>query len=448
MVLARLAPASPPSLNRRGGGGGAFSRLLSCRQVAFILTCLYITCLVVAFWSISRLHSSHDVSFSSGFQMMNLEMILQELAGAPPIISSTATSTTTTSKTLRASLPERRAPKEEVLAQAPPTSGILAQIDASLDAWYKSILVKMESSSVLANAKSCRRVSPSTDSREEFLYYYSLDPLAACRTTSSTTRRKKIIYFNPHARPRLVCGHEVPANGGTLELDQPCLDEPSRLFPVIPSVETAGQLPPTTLRFNDPHKKTRVQPFPDCNIPCHSGGSFGVLGTRTVDGTPWKFHFSMEGAQYYSNLKIRELAHVENYFYSTTSFRSEVPLPYFSYAEYDIQNPNGVVDFHRAEKAAVFLARNCGSKSNREDLVKALQASPHFRVDSLSQCLHNAELPPGLNGLGNKNTVMHHYLFYLAFENQREEGLYGKKMNTVSFLSQILIFCFPCTFFC
>jgi Glycosyltransferase family 10 (fucosyltransferase) C-term len=404
--------------------------------MAFILAFLYIACLVVAFWSVSRLHSSHDVSpfSSSGFQLMNLEMILQELAGAPPLIASTTSKTTTASKTIRVSSPAALAPKEEKVVTQPAQDGtiLLARLKARLDDQYKQTLVKMEKNSILTNAKSCRRVTLSMDSTREDLYYYSLDPLAACRHADGQQQQQqqkkmKILYYNPHSRPRLVCGHhELPANGGILKLDQLC-EEPSRLFSVIPSVETAGQLPPTTLRFNDPYRTRPVQPFPDCNVPCHSGGSFGVLGTRTVDGTPWKFHFSMEGAQYYSNLIIRDSAHLENFFYSTTSFRSEVPLPYFSYAEYDIQNPTGVVDFHRAEKAAVFLARNCGSRSNREDLVKALQASSHFRVDSLSHCLHNAELPPGLAGLGNKNTVMHHYLFYLAFENQREEGTYDMR---------------------
>jgi Glycosyltransferase family 10 (fucosyltransferase) C-term len=179
------------------------------------------------------------------------------------------------------------------------------------------------------------------------------------------------------------------------------------------------ELPPTTVRFNDPAQNGAVEPFSDCDIPCHHGGYLHILSTRTVDGTPFKITFSMEADKYYPQLRIKDSAYKDNIFYSTTSFRSEVPLPYFSFAEYKIQNP--ALDYHQAEKAAVFLARNCGSQSGREALVKSLQESGHFRIDSLSQCLHNAEPPAGVD-LGDKVNVMRHYLFYLAFENQRVNG--------------------------
>jgi Glycosyltransferase family 10 (fucosyltransferase) C-term len=271
--------------------------------------------------------------------------------------------------------------------------------------------------------QSCRRVVE-RDDNDSYLYYYSIDPLAACRSTAMRTakRKSKYVYFNPLARPRILCGHTLAANNGTLELmDQPCL-EPARLFAVIPSLETSHELPPTTTRFNDPGQHGDVEPFAgDCDIPCHSGGYLNLLSTRTVDGTPFKLTFSMEGPQYYPMLRIKDTAYQDNVFYSTTSFRSEVPLPYFSYAEYNIQK-RPAVDYHQAEKAAVFLARNCGSLSHREALVTALHESGHFRIDSLSDCLHNAEPPRGVVDLEDKINVMRHYLFYLAFENQRVNG--------------------------
>jgi hypothetical protein len=89
----------------------------------------------------------------------------------------------------------------------------------------------------------------------------------------------------------------------------------------------------------------------------------------------------MEGPKYYSQLQIPPTAYQKNRFYSTTSYQSEVPLPYYSWAEYKIQQPAVVYD--NAIKAGSFLARNCHSNNNREAVVKALQES-EFRIDSLS----------------------------------------------------------------
>jgi Glycosyltransferase family 10 (fucosyltransferase) C-term len=297
-----------------------------------------------------------------------------------------------------------------------------------VDDWYKDVIVRMEekmnnnsnniSRGNVVGFQSCRRRV--AKSRENADYYYSIEPLAACRTTTAEKRTRKFVYFNPYPRPRILCGHTLAANNGTLELDEPACLEPARLFPVIPSLETALELPPTITRFNDPGQQGQVEPFADCDIPCHHGGYLNLLSTRTIDGTPFQLTFSMEGQQYYPMLRIKDAAYRDNVFYSTTSFRSEVPLPYFSYAEYNIQKLPAV-DYNTAEKAAVFLARNCGSISQREALVTALHESGHFRIDSLSDCLHNAEPPNGID-LGDKINVMRHYLFYLAFENQRVNG--------------------------
>lgn len=240
--------------------------------------------------------------------------------------------------------------------------------------------------------------------------FYSLDP--SCHSGSGP-----ITYFNPHKEARLLCEHEIAA-GGKLELPQPC-HEPSRLFRRIPDL-TAKDLPVVTTGFS------RAGPAEDfeCDIPCRNRGTPGITCQRFVDGTDWVLEFSMEGPQYYPALEIRPLAYRDNQFYSTTSYQSEVPLPYYSWAEYNIHVPG--LNYDDAIKAAVFLARNCNSRNHREDVIRKLQQSS-FRVDSLSACLHNAEPPPGVS-LGNKKDVMGHYLFYLAFENQNVPDYITEKL--------------------
>jgi hypothetical protein len=124
-----------------------------------------------------------------------------------------------------------------------------------------------------------------------------------------------------------------------------------------------------------------------------------------------------KGEEYYHEAKYNPNAYRKDRYYALTSFKSEIPMPYFSFSEYRINNP--AVDFDEVIKAASWLSNNCESKSNREELVKALQNSP-LRVDSLSGCLNNAEPPPKVD-LSNATAVQEKYLFYLAFENQKSE---------------------------
>ena len=114
----------------------------------------------------------------------------------------------------------------------------------------------------------------------------------------------------------------------------------------------------------------------------------------------------------------------------TTSFQSEIHSTYFSlYKKFNwwgntLQTPP--VNFTEAIKGASFLARNCGAKNNRNEVVKQL-IHAGLRVDSLSSCLHNAGPPPGVN-LENKTNVMEKYLFHLAFENGRTDDYITEKL--------------------
>ena len=82
------------------------------------------------------------------------------------------------------------------------------------------------------------------------------------------------------------------------------------------------------------------------------------------------------------------------------------------------------------------MARNCGSKNNREllieDMINAItefsnSSSQTLRIDALSECLHNAEVPSNID-LDDKNAIMKQYLFYFAFENQCEEDYITEKL--------------------
>jgi hypothetical protein len=242
---------------------------------------------------------------------------------------------------------------------------------------------------------------------------------------------KQVLAYNTLAQDRYLCGKRISGQGGTLTLDDPAelCNEPSRLFPNKPTL-TGNGMPPIKVLFNadtmfNPDENDDGPPeFPNCNIPCHKGGDFDILSLVTIDETNWEVTLSMEGPDYFEETRINPHSYQNDRYYATTSFQSEIPVPYFSWEEYQIQYP--AVSFEKAIKGASFLANNCQSMSNREKLVEELFKTK-LRVDSLSSCHHNADPPPGVD-TENKTQVMQSYLFHLAFENQREDDYITEKL--------------------
>jgi hypothetical protein len=68
------------------------------------------------------------------------------------------------------------------------------------------------------------------------------------------------------------------------------------------------------------------------------------------------------------------------------------------------------------------------SPNQREAIVEQLISSDIIRIDSLSDCLHNAEPPPGVSLWAPKEDILRHYLFYLAFENQNVPDYITEKL--------------------
>jgi hypothetical protein len=248
---------------------------------------------------------------------------------------------------------------------------------------------------------------------------------------SGSKGQPRILLRNPLEEDRYWCGMRLLGKGGTLdvtEVPKKCKEEPlSYIYSNHPPNLSGKSTPPVELFWNYGEDSIADVELPNafpCSTPCRSEGSFAIVNNIIVRNTKWQITFSMEGEKYFSEVAIRPGAYRENRFYATTSFHSEIPLPYFSWAEYNITNPE--VDFDTAIKGASFLAGNCNSLNNREDLVRAL-INTTLRVDSLSSCLNNAESPPGIS-LAKKIDVMHAYLFHLAFENQNTEDYITEKV--------------------
>ena len=239
-------------------------------------------------------------------------------------------------------------------------------------------------------------------------------------------RRSRILARNTFFHDRYWCGRLIPANGGTVQVDltHVSCSNPPRIYPKTPTLSAKG-MPPINITYNDYGRNTPTKPFPNCSVPCRVGGDWAIVSAVHVAGTPWEITKSMEGPIYYPHIRVLPDQYKRNRYYSVTSFASEIPAPYYSEAEYKLQNP--AVDFRKAIKGASFLANNCDSQSHRENVVMELMKTK-FRIDSLSACLNNAKPPPGVSDLTNKAKVLQQYLFHLAFENQIEEDYITEKL--------------------
>lgn len=305
------------------------------------------------------------------------------------------------------------------------------------------------------NTENLNTNANTTTTGERTLYY--VDGLGGCRHMLLTTAQEEneqyqanlsnssIIIYNPHpSQPRLFCGEFIGPDS-TLQLVVEeirrinpamiiCLqrNEPSRMYEHIPGPQNAMDFPPVRIRNGQGRGNANFVQFGlECDMNCQEEkGRIGLVAQRYIDGTDWKFQFSMEGSKYYPQIEINANAYRQNQFYATTSFRSEVPAAYFSWDEYNLSKP--AVDYDQAIKGASFLARNCGSRNNRETLVKQMmdwrgENSTSFRIDALSKCLHNAEPQKGWD-LSNKVDIMQKYLFHLSLENSNEEDYITEKL--------------------
>ncbi|KAJ4965872.1 hypothetical protein NE237_017721 [Protea cynaroides] len=126
---------------------------------------------------------------------------------------------------------------------------------------------------------------------------------------------------------------------------------------------------------------------------------------------------SMESSQYYSENNIDQARRRGYSVVMTTSLSSDVPVGYFSWAEYDIMAPLQP----KTEKslAAAFIS-NCAARNFRLQALEGLEKS-NIKIDSYGGCHRNRD------GRVDKVETLKHYKFSLAFENSNEEDYVTEK---------------------
>ncbi|TYH85954.1 hypothetical protein ES332_D01G008200v1 [Gossypium tomentosum] len=165
--------------------------------------------------------------------------------------------------------------------------------------------------------------------------------------------------------------------------------------------------------------------FKSCAVNC----SFRSNWSRKADATfklPKKskaprVHRSMESASYYEENNITQARRDGFEIVMTTSLSSDVPVGYFSWAEYDIMAP--VIPKSEKALAAAFIS-NCMASNFRLEALMELEKE-NIKIDSYGRCHKNRDERV------DKVEILKRYKFSLAFENSNEEDYVTEKFSNL-----------------
>ncbi|KAJ7946055.1 glycoprotein 3-alpha-L-fucosyltransferase A [Quillaja saponaria] len=158
-----------------------------------------------------------------------------------------------------------------------------------------------------------------------------------------------------------------------------------------------------------------------CSVGCQFGFDASKKRDATFGSAPKAGTFlvlrSMESAQYYAENNIAMARRRGFNIVMTTSLSSDVPVGYFSWAEYDLMAP--VQPKTENALAAAFIS-NCGARNFRLEALEALEKLD-IKIDSYGGCHRNQD------GRVDKVETLKRYKFSLAFENSNEEDYVTEK---------------------
>lgn len=236
---------------------------------------------------------------------------------------------------------------------------------------------------------------------------------AVCRDNDTP-----VVVYNTATFPRSICGHVVEP-GKAVKLEEYC-EEPVHLFPNEQDAPATGKgMPPIIIHSEPEMSKDTKESLKDieCDIPCKFESDIGDGMERYIDGTNWKILQSMKDPYMATQAKVERTAYRHDVYYSTTSFRSSVPLSFYSFDKYDMHN-TPILHFDDLQpKATYVLDEQCSnSPIRRQKWYAAVEAA--MPTESYGSCHHNTNLGNGetLKTEEGRIKLMQKNLITLAFE--------------------------------
>lgn len=228
-----------------------------------------------------------------------------------------------------------------------------------------------------------------------------------------------IIAYNPESFPRTWCGQEI-APGSAVTLTEHCDDSTVHLFShEVPPV-SGEHMPPIIIKSKREVKAEDLSlEAIECNIPCQREKDVQEgFAEWYIDGEEsWWITQTMLDGYYDRRAKIERTDFMKDHYFSTQSFKSDVPLTYFDFDQHSLRN-RPAIDFDSAKPVAAYLVdSNCaGSATKRNKYYGAMKAA--ISIDSYGSCGHNKDLPDGmsLDKLDDRVAIMKQYRIVLAFD--------------------------------
>jgi len=255
------------------------------------------------------------------------------------------------------------------------------------------------------------------------------------------TKKKSqgIVAYNPLSYPRTWCGKTIKPNSvqhyqkwcnGT-EPSRVLLSDSDRLLGSPPSRKDLKALPTMVFRRNG-SDVTTVQNVQDCDVGCkftmdvcQDAEARTLKGERclpsvsdwTVDGTDFKFKYSMLDPRDEPSVAISRKAYREHLFYATRSFQSEIPLSTFDWDLYGLVTPKN--DFVKAAEHGMCFIRlePCSGEVRPQTWINTLQETFQGNFDNYGPCKYgNSKLKEtelDMTKAEDRQSIMGQYIFTL-----------------------------------
>jgi hypothetical protein len=235
---------------------------------------------------------------------------------------------------------------------------------------------------------------------------------AKCRDIDTT-----LMVYNSAPFARTWCGVELDPNS-IKRMEEPCT-EPVRTLPVDVVPVDGVEMPAIIISS---HRQGAEDPdFVPCDIPCQAEANMQG-NQRYIIGTDWKITQTWDDPFSNPEARVERTAFRNEEYYSTTSFKSSVPLSFYSFDKYDLRRTKAV-DYDTAEnKASYLIDKDCHSTGSRRHKWFASMKA-HFPVAALGGCHHDTKLQSGesLSTQEDRINVLRKYRFNMAFDYMTEK---------------------------
>ena len=236
------------------------------------------------------------------------------------------------------------------------------------------------------------------------------------------------IVYNSANFPRIWCDQEIQP-GAAMLMKEHCDDPVVRLFGAETAPVSGEGMPPMILlkSASSPSEfDSALLQNVECDIPCQEEPSADVsdrLSLMSFANEAWTVKQTMGEPSVFSHAHVERIDYRRGIFYSTTSFKSDVPLTFYDPQRFSLRNRPSVSYEESLPKGVYMVDNYCLGVSSRRNKYFSALGAKGFPVDSIGLCDHNADVPIGMtiDTSEGRIEIMKKYRFVLAFDRTNDK---------------------------